>query len=169
MLDRKDQFHTAVVALMPKLRRFAFSLCGAPHDADDLVQSAIERALRNREQYQPETRLDSWMYRIVQNLWIDQGRQRRTRGDFLPLDAAATVMGEDGRAKMGRRAAAAKALEVFGALAPEIRSAATLVIINGDSYKEASETLNVPIGTVASRVARARAALDEALKDEDYP
>lgn len=152
---------------MPKLRRFAFSLSGTAHDADDLVQSAIERALKSEEQWRPESRLDSWMYRIVQNLWIDQSRQRRSRGEVVPIEDLISAMGEDGRDTVRHRSAAAKAMAAFAALSPEIKAAAALVIINGDSYREAADALDVPLGTIASRVARARIALESALNDED--
>ena len=167
MSEHKAEFRSSVVALMPKLRRFAFSLCGTAHDADDLVQSAIERALKNEAQWRPESRLDSWMYRIVQNLWIDQSRQRRSRGEVVPIEDLISATGEDGRNTMRNRSAAAKAMAAFADLSPEIKAAAALVIINGDSYREAADALDVPLGTIASRVARARIALETALNDED--
>ncbi|HSM28557.1 MAG TPA: RNA polymerase sigma factor, partial [Thioalkalivibrio sp.] len=69
-----------LVQMLPKLRRFAIGLAGNLDDADDLVQSACERALSHLDQWQTGTRLDSWMYRIIQNLWIDRGRSHKLRG-----------------------------------------------------------------------------------------
>lgn len=163
MTDPTEDFREKVAALLPQLRRFALAMTGAPHDADDLVQSAIERALSRAEQWRPETRLDSWMYKIVQNLWIDQTRRRRTRGEASPLDDALHIAGEDGRDTAERRLMLSSARTAFAALAPELRAAAGLVILNGLSYREAAETLEVPIGTIMSRVSRSRRALEEAL------
>ena len=72
-----DEFRRELVGLLPRLRRFALGLTALPDRADDLVQAACERALARRGQWQPGTRLDSWMYRIMQNLWIDQLRGSR--------------------------------------------------------------------------------------------
>src|SRR5271154_5851848 len=74
-----ETIRNQMAALLPRLRRFALSLAGNRADADDLVQDTIERALRNLHQWQEGTRLDSWMFRIAQNLWIDQTRARRVR------------------------------------------------------------------------------------------
>lgn len=163
MTDPTEDFRTRVTALLPQLRRFALAMTGAPHDADDLVQSAIERALSRAEQWRPDTRLDSWMYKIVQNLWIDQTRRRRTRGEAAPMDDALHIPGEDGRETAERRLMLQSARAAFAGLAPELRAAASLVILNGLSYREAAETLEVPIGTIMSRVSRARRSLETAL------
>lgn len=164
MTDPTEDFRSRVAALLPRLRRFALAVAGTPHDADDLVQAAIERALSREGQWRPDTRLDSWMYRIVQNLWIDQGRRRRTRSESPGgLDDAIHVSGEDGREVAERRLMLQQVRAAFAALAPELREAAGLVILNGMSYREAAEVLEVPIGTIMSRVSRSRRALEEAL------
>ena len=74
-----------MTALLPRLRRFALSLTGDATDADDLVQDTVERALRNLQRWEDGTRLDSWMFRIAQNLWIDNVRARRVRAS-VPLE-----------------------------------------------------------------------------------
>ena len=164
MIDSDEDFRSQVGALLPKLRRFALALTGTAHDADDVVQSAIEKALSREEQFRPGTRLDSWMYRIVQNLWIDHGRRRRIRAEEPGgLDEALHLSGEDGREATERRLMLQSARAAFDGLAPELRAAAGLVILNGLSYREAAETLDVPIGTIMSRVSRSRRALEEAL------
>ncbi len=164
MIGSDDDFRSQVGALLPKLRRFALALTGSPHDADDVVQSAIEKALSREEQFRPGTRLDSWMYRIVQNLWIDQARGRKRRGEHADIDDAALhIVGEDGRVVAERRLMLKAAWSAFETLSPELRAAASLVILNGASYQEAAETLDVPIGTIMSRVARSRRALEQAV------
>jgi RNA polymerase sigma-70 factor, ECF subfamily len=164
MIESDEDFRSQVGALLPKLRRFALALTGTPHDADDVVQSAIEKALSREEQYRPGTRLDSWMYRIVQNHWIDQTRGRQRRGEHADIDdAALNLAGEDGREVIERRLMLQSAWRAFETLSPELRAAAALVILNGASYQEAAETLQVPIGTIMSRVARSRRALEQAV------
>jgi RNA polymerase sigma-70 factor, ECF subfamily len=162
-VDPNQDLRSGLVALLPRLRRFAFGLCRSAADADDLVQSAVERALKSEHAWQPGTRLDSWMYRILQNTWIDQTRRHRSRGDETPIDEAFEVVGEDARETLETRAMAAKALQAFGALSPDIRAAASLVILNGQSYREAADALDVPVGTIMSRVSRARRSLETAL------
>ena len=85
-------FRRELVGLVPKLRRFALSLSGNPQDADDLVQAACEKALKNRSQFQPGTRMDSWMYRIVQTLWLDDRRRHKVRGTAIDPDDAQDVV-----------------------------------------------------------------------------
>ncbi|MFP3386855.1 RNA polymerase sigma factor, partial [Tritonibacter sp. SIMBA_163] len=75
----EDAFQHSLLALLPRLRRFAYGLTGALDDGDELVQSACLKALENRRRYRAGTRLDSWLYKIMQNLWIDQQRRRRRR------------------------------------------------------------------------------------------
>ncbi len=169
MTKPPTDFRSNIAELMPKLRRFAFGLCGTAHGADDLTQSTLERALRSESQWRPGTRLDSWMYRIMQNLWIDQTRQKRSRGPTLPLEEAYDVVGEDARETLENRDMAARAIRAFTTLSPEIRSAASLVILNGQSYREAAEALEVPLGTIMSRVARARRVLEVALGEDSRP
>lgn len=164
MIDPDADFRSQVGALLPKLRRFALGLTGSPHDADDVVQAAIEKALSREEQFRPGTRLDSWMYRIVQNLWIDQARTRKRRGEHADIDDVGLhLTGEDGREVTERRLMLRAAWSAFEGLSPELRSAASLVILNGASYQEAADALQVPIGTIMSRVARSRRALEQAV------
>ena len=79
-----EDIRTELVALLPRLRRFAYGLTGSLDEGDDVVQSACERALTRLDQFQPGTRLDSWMYRIVQTVWIDRRRaQQAARSQAL--------------------------------------------------------------------------------------
>jgi len=156
-------FSDQLIALLPRLRRFARGLARSPAEADDLVQAACERALARAHQFQEGTRFDSWMFRIVQTIWIDQLRAREIRRES----------GEDEGLQVGtdesvRRAEARLALrEVRAALAelpPEQRTALLLVTVDGLSYKEAAEIAEVPVGTIMSRLARARIALQAKLE-----
>lgn len=154
-----ERFRRDLVALVPKLRRFAVSLCGNRQDADDLVQAACEKALRNAAQFAEGTRMDSWMYRIIQTGWIDDRRKALRRGTVVdPEDAH---LSDDGKAASlpEDRMMLDRTRTAMAALPEGQREVLALVAIEGLSYREAAETLNVPVGTVMSRLSRAREAL----------
>jgi RNA polymerase sigma-70 factor (ECF subfamily) len=162
-LDLNDR----IVELLPRLRRFALTLTRHEDDGDDLVQATVERALTRLERWTPDTRLDSWLFKIMQNLWIDQMRAQRSRGGLpAELDAADQVGGSDGRHVTGVRRELQATLEAVLRLPDEQRAVIGLVLIEGLPYREAAEILNVPIGTVMSRLSRARAALELAVEGE---
>ena len=146
-----------MIALLPRLRAFARSLARNPDAADDLVQATCERALRSIGGFQAGTRLDSWMFRIMRNLWIDTHRKTANAApaDTLLGDAA----GEDGRRTTEANLMLASARAAIERLTEEQRSVLVLVCVEELSYREAAEILDIPIGTVMSRLARARAAL----------
>ena len=159
-----DAVLSEMVALLPRLRRFACGLTGSRADADDLVQGAALRALERIGQWQPGTRLDSWMFRILQNLWIDQLRERRGREVTMePEDLAARSVGDAAREQEARLALGEVRREV-AKLPPEQCAVLMLVTVEGVSYREAAEILEIPIGTVMSRLARARLALGRAIE-----
>ncbi len=162
----EDAVLTEMVALLPRLRRFACGLTGSLADADDLVQGACVKALDRIEQWRPGTRLDSWMFRILQNLWIDQLRERRGREVAMdPEDLAERAVGDAARENEARIALGEVRREV-AKLPPDQRAVLMLVSVEGVSYKEAAEILEIPIGTVMSRLARARLALGRAIEGE---
>ena len=156
-----QNFQQQLVALLPRLRRFALALCHSQHEAEDLVQNAVERALRNWQSWQAGTALDSWMYKIIQNLWRDELRAHRRRSE--PLDDAAEMAGEDGRDVMLHHIQCAEARAALAALPEEQRLVVALVVLDGKSYQEAAEILAIPSGTIMSRLARARAKLASSL------
>lgn len=145
-----------MVAILPRLRRFGYALTGSIDDGDDLVQGACERALSRLHQWQRGTRLDSWMYRIMQNLWIDQIRARKVRG--YPEDPAAleTIAGTDGRRVTESSLMLETVRQAVNQLPEEQRVVFALVAVEGHSYCEAAEVLDVPKGTIMSRLSRAR-------------
>jgi RNA polymerase sigma-70 factor (ECF subfamily) len=154
----EDTIRSDIVALLPRLRRFALSLTGNRADADDLVQDTVERALRHLRQWQPGTRLDSWMFRITQNLFIDERRSAKRKRNALAevAQSASTADGaRDAEARLNWKATCAALLT----LPEEQRSAVALVLIDGMSYRDAADILGVPIGTLTSRLARGREAL----------
>jgi RNA polymerase sigma-70 factor, ECF subfamily len=162
-----SRFAEDLVALLPRLRRFALSLTGSVAEADDLVQAACERALRARDQWEPGTRLDSWVYRIIRNLWIDAIRKRRTEGVVEAIDEATGVEGEDGRQVTETALTLVEVNNAVSELPQEQRAVLLLVCTEERSYQEAADMLGVPIGTVMSRLARGRRSLAERFNIDD--
>ena len=154
-----DDARTQLAQFMPRLRRFALTLTRSQVDADDLAQSTLERALACLQQWERGTRLDSWLYRIAQNLWIDQRRAAGLRGLTEGAGAAMLLTGEDGRETNERQLMVRDAIAALASLPPEQQAVLALVSIESLSYSEAAKVLNVPIGTVMSRLARARRAV----------
>ena len=154
----------AMAALVPRLRRFAYGLTGSIDAGDDLVQSTCERALSRLHLWQPGTRLDSWMYRIMQNLWIDDLRAGRRREIATESETFDSMVGGDAEREVEVRLDLAAVRRHIAGLPPDQRAVLLLVSVDGLSYKEAAAVLEVPIGTVMSRLARARLALARALE-----
>ncbi len=165
-MAEEEVLRLEMAALVPRLRRFALGLTRAPDQADDLVQATCERAIRGLDGFTRGTRLDSWMYRIMQNL------HRNALRDHAVRLRHATQVGLQGEPSLdGAGAAQARAdLQTVGAaldrLDPEQRMALILVGVEGFSYQEAAEIMEVPVGTVTSRLARARLRLRAALEDD---
>lgn len=155
-----------IIALLPRLRRFALGLTGSRDDADDLVQAACERALSRLHQWQPDTRLDSWMFRIVKTIWIDQWRTNRARGEHVDLDSIEPPAGSNGRHVTEARNTLEVVCRAMERLPDEQRLVLTLVSVDGLSYEEAAAVLEVPVGTVMSRLARARRRLYELVENK---
>jgi RNA polymerase sigma-70 factor (ECF subfamily) len=149
-----------IVALVPRLRRFCLALTHSADAGDDLAQSTIERALSRIDQWQKGTRIDNWMFKIAQNLFIDGIRSSKRRGTHVDVDALVDLEGEDGRRIAEARSDLARARLAIAALPDEQRALVALVIVDGRSYKEAASILDIPIGTVMSRIARARQSID---------
>ncbi|MBJ7445124.1 MAG: sigma-70 family RNA polymerase sigma factor [Sphingobium sp.] len=154
-------FEHDLLAILPRLRRFAASLSRDRADGDDLCQAALERALKARDQWQPGTRLDSWIYRIMRNLWIDEARARqRAAKTFAPAEAGEHV-GHAGDRDIEAHVHLSDIDRAMQALPDEHREAIALVLVEGLSYKEAAAVLGVPMGTLTSRLVRGRGALIE--------
>jgi RNA polymerase sigma-70 factor (ECF subfamily) len=156
----EESMRVALVAALPRLRRFCHAMATNSADGDDLMQATIERAINRAEQFQPGTRLDSWLFRIAQNIHIDGLRARTRRGPSIPIEDAPDMIGEDGRDLVENRSQLAAAQRALRAVPDDQRAAFVLVVIDGLSYREAAEALEVPIGTIMSRIARARARIE---------
>lgn len=154
-----DPFRAALVQFLPRLRRFCLAI-GGRDEGEDLMQATVERALARRDHFQEGTRLDSWMFRIAQNINIDRARARRTRGIPVGLEALDSVEGSDGRTELENRSQLRAAEQAMTELTAEQRALMALIVLDGRSYKDAAEILDMPIGSVMSRLARARRAID---------
>jgi RNA polymerase sigma factor (sigma-70 family) len=158
-----NAINNEIAALLPRLRRFARSIVYNRDDADDLVQIAVERGLGRSAQWEPGTRLDSWMFRIMKNAWIDEVRSRMRRDALFAPEEAGEHVGAGFAEAQQQRMAIEKAVSM---LSDEHRMVIALVLVDGLPYKEAAEVLEIPMGTLTSRLVRARAALQELLSDQ---
>lgn len=162
-----NRFQRDLVDLVPRLRRFAYALSGSTDAGDDLVQAACERALKNAAQFQTGTRMDSWLFRIIQNLWLDDRRRRRVRGAQVDPEAVTLSDGGLGARQAEDRLTLEQVRATVDRLPDDLRLVLALVAIEGRSYREAAEALDIPIGTVMSRLSRARAQLLPLLRAPD--
>ncbi|WP_129641717.1 RNA polymerase sigma factor [Peristeroidobacter agariperforans] len=156
-----QQVREQIVALLPRLRRFGRAITRNPADADDLVQISIERALARYEQWRPEAPFHSWMFGIMRNAWIDEARARGRQGRFLAPEEAGLDVPDNASEAQLRLLSVQRAM---ASLPEEQRLAVALVLVEGLSYKEAAAALDVPIGTLTSRLARGREALQKQLE-----
>jgi RNA polymerase sigma-70 factor (ECF subfamily) len=152
-------FEDELSALLPRLRRFAHGLSRSSADADDLTQMTVERALRSRAQWQPGSRLDSWLYKIMRNLWIDTARVRGRRERVEAPAEEADSVSEDPRDSIEASLDLKRVMAAITRLPDEQREVVALILVEGFGYREAAEMLELPIGTVSSRLVRGRTAL----------
>lgn len=155
-------FEQQVLALLPRLRRFAIGLAGSSADGDDLCQMTIERALTRRDQWQEGSRLDSWMYRIMRNILIDERRSSARRSQTFVDEEAGLAVGADGAQEAHVELSLVD--RAMQKLPPEQREAVLLVMVEGYAYKEAAEIVGCPVGTLNSRLVRGRDTLLELLE-----
>ncbi|QIL91988.1 sigma-70 family RNA polymerase sigma factor [Microbulbifer sp. SH-1] len=150
-----------LTSLLPSIRRFAFSLTGSMADADDLLQNTVERILSR--QMPADVELAKWAFRVCRNLWIDEYRARKVRMEAAEQPELAEGQVVDGERAVTGEMELERVNRAMNRLPDEQRSILSLVALQGLSYKDVAATLEIPIGTVMSRLARARAALCETL------
>lgn len=164
MSPTEREFRQNLVDLLPRLRRFARSLSGSVDIAEDLLQTSLERAIRSASSYDTTRRLDSWLFKITQNAWFDMRKDLAKRRHASLEDVAAPF--EDARTSTEARDELRRTLAAFGQLPEEQRAVLALVVLEGFTYKDAAETLDIPVGTVMSRLARGRAAIAAVVRVE---
>ncbi len=160
-------FAARLIAQLPALRRYARAMVGDAALADDLVQDGIERALAHAGSLRQADQLGAWLRRIVHNLYMDELRRRRVRGvpvstEDMKNDAALSTPPAHGATTGG----AYEVARALGQLSEEHRRILVLAGIEALSYREIAAELAVPLGTVMSRLARARAALRAAMEGQ---
>ncbi|MFN3276842.1 MAG: RNA polymerase sigma factor [Paracoccus hibiscisoli] len=152
-------FGDALIRLLPNLRRYALSLCRRADLADDLVQITVERAITHHAARDPAQRLEAWLFRILRNAFIDTTRRQRTEGTGVDVTDHPDILSTDDAPLIEARLMLAATRSAMTRLSPEQEEILTLVCIEGLSYAEAAQVLDVPKGTVMSRLSRARLAL----------
>ena len=148
-----------LVSILPRLRRFALGLTRNGAAADDLVQAACEKAISRIGQWQQGTRLDSWVFRIIQTTHIDQIRSQKRRNTYLEVMEGQGEQSFDGQSALEASLTLDTVRKAIFDLPEEQRAVVMLVCVEGLSYKEASDVLEIPMGTLTSRLVRARTAL----------
>lgn len=153
-----------LISEIPHLRRFALALTGDRDFADDLVQGCLERAVARFHQWQPDRRLRPWLFAILHNLYRDN-RRRPNLG--IPLDEMPELPSRE--ASPEERMSTAEVLAAIDLLPEEQRDVLILVALNELSYAEAATVLEIPPGTLMSRLHRARSRLREMLRRTKSP
>lgn len=160
----QDTLPTELPALLPRLWRFALRLARDQHDAEDLVQRACVRALERRHQLQPGTSTLSWLFSIVHSVWLNEvrARQIRSNGSIQWSEELADTLGDPAAPNPEMFVLYQQAIAAVEKLPDAQRAVMLLVAVEGLSYREAASVLDVPIGTVMSRLARARLTIGAA-------
>jgi RNA polymerase sigma-70 factor (ECF subfamily) len=156
----KEQIHARLVAFLPRLRRFCHGLTGTADQGDDLLQATFERAISRIDQWQAGTNLENWVFRLASNLNIDRLRSQRVRGVPVDVEEAYDLPGEDELARLEFRSELDAVRTALAALPVELRAVMAAVVLEEKTYREAAELLEIPIGTVMSRMSRARQFLE---------
>lgn len=157
-----DLFRTQLLQALPALRRYCHALTGNAHNAEDLLQSAVEKALSRWQQYQPDTHFDRWLYRLCRNLWIDTMRREKPNEvweDDAGMDPLTTPLEQQHQQQLSLE----RVQQQMNQLSSGLRTVLYLVAVEGRSYQETADLLEIPAGTVMSRLARARQQLSNAL------
>jgi RNA polymerase sigma-70 factor (ECF subfamily) len=160
-----EEIRVGLPAHLARLWRYGLVLSGRGDVAEDLVQATCVRALERAAQFTPGTRLDRWLFAILHSIWLNEVRARRIREGGGLVDAEA-ALSFDGREAIETNILAAQVLAEVQRLPEAQRSTVFLVYVEGLTYREAAEVLGVPIGTVMSRLAAARASLGELAADD---
>lgn len=152
--------------VLPALRRFAFSLTRDEDRADDLVQDSVERALVKAEYFEPGTNLRSWMFTVCRRIFLNQIRKQKTQGVSVEIeDAPQTKLSTDANQDM--TIACKEMLTAMEKLPMRDKVVLSLIVVEGMKYEEAADVLDVPVGTIRSRLSRARTRLKELIEQGD--
>ena len=159
-----DEKRGAILAELPRLRRYARALMRDRDKADDLVQDCIEKALARIDGWQNGDNPRRWLFTIMHHLFVDQLRRVKRRGETVDIETATGAALVTGPSQLDDLATR-EVMEALHAIDPDRRSALVLVAVEGLTYAEAASVLGVPAGTVMSRIARGREELRRNLED----
>ena len=170
MTENTHLVREEMIRFLPRLRSFAKHLTGGSQAADDLVQCACEKALLHIDQFKPGSRVDSWLYRIVYTQFIDHKRKTTRRAKTLiNLNNHYNTLNSSERViKDGKQSIKVDIKQALLMLSKEQRAAISLVTVAGYNYTEAAKILGLPVGTVASRVARGRKIMADYLSTPTF-
>ncbi|MBO6610174.1 sigma-70 family RNA polymerase sigma factor [Altererythrobacter sp.] len=163
---QKLEFKRELEEVIPHLRAFARGLCGRPDMADDLVQEALMKAWAAQERFEPGTSMRAWTFVILRNAYLTDMRRNRFRGDYDETVAERILTAPAGQEEPIHLSDLQRAMQT---LPPERREALLLVGAGGFSYEEAANICGCAVGTIKSRVGRARAALNSMLEEGAIP
>jgi RNA polymerase sigma-70 factor, ECF subfamily len=173
--DLDERFEAEVMPMLPSMYSAALRLTRNPTDAEDLVQETFLRAYRGFAGFEPGTNLRAWLYRILMNTFINSYRKRQREPQTISEDEVEDwylySKMVDGGAEPSAETSVIEALpdedvqEALQSLPEQFRTAVLLADVEGFSYKEIAEIMDVPIGTVMSRLHRGRKALEKRLWD----
>jgi RNA polymerase sigma-70 factor (ECF subfamily) len=161
-----DDFLHEIEAAVPALRRYARALTRSVDNADDLVQDCLERAIRRRVLFRPQGPVRAWLFTILVNLHRNSERGLRRRGQHLDLSAVPEPAVPPPQTAHLALAELARAIET---LPLDQKEALLLVTLEGLSYKDAADILGLPLGTLMSRLGRARSALRQMVGSPSEP
>ena len=164
--DDRNAFKRELTTVIPHLRAFARGLCGRPDLADDLVQETLLKAWAAQERFEPGTSMRAWTFVILRNAYLTDMRRNRFRGEYDESVAERTLTAPAGQEGPLHLSDMHRALLT---LPPERREALLLVGAGGFSYEEAAEICQCAVGTIKSRVGRARAALTRMIDSGEMP
>jgi RNA polymerase sigma-70 factor (ECF subfamily) len=158
-----EEFSLLLPAMLPRLWRFALRLARDQHDAEDLLQRACVRALERQHQLQPGTAALSWMFSIMHSVWLNEVRARRIRNQAGQpwTEELDDTLADAGAGDPELNVLHEQVIELVGRLPDAQRAVMLLIAVEGLSYREAADALGIPIGTVMSRLARARLTIGE--------
>jgi RNA polymerase sigma-70 factor (ECF subfamily) len=155
-------FETEILVLLPKLRRYARSITRSDGESEDLLQDCVEKALINRRQMRGSS-IKSWLYRIMINLHLNALRSVASRRS-VPMEEAADLAADQDTDDVLERDCLVTALNTLPA---EARAVLMLVVVEGYTYQEVAGVMDIPIGTVMSRLSRARGALRDRMLEKN--
>lgn len=157
--DLAREFTARLMAMLPRLRRHASFFCRNAADREDLVQNTCLKALSGRHGFDPTSNFEAWVFRIMRNDWIDTFRRRKSAGHEQPVEETESLAGHGASSEL--QLYLQQVQRAMTQLPEEMRDVLSLICIQELSYKEAASVLGVPMGTVMSRLARARIKLAE--------